>query len=78
MKNMGLGLFCSLTTSVVYELPFTITVNGNLPTSYPGLASYTITKNTSASPTGNIIKYLPPNTEIATATTCGSVGLRRA
>ena len=57
----------------LYALPFNITPNGALPMTYPGTASYTITKNSYKNPTGNIIKWLPPNVAIATVgTTCAT------
>jgi hypothetical protein len=73
MKSCGLSLACLLATGAVYALPFTITPNGSLPVSYPGSASYTITKNTTLSPTNNIIKWLPTNTSInSSGTTCST------
>ena len=57
----------------LYALPFDITPNGTLPTTYPSIASYIITKNTVKGQTGNIIKWLPRNVSIAAAgTTCAT------
>jgi hypothetical protein len=62
----------SFVTGTAYALPFSITASGTLPTTYPGSASYTV-KNDTASQSKAIIKYLPPNTSIATSgTTCGT------
>jgi hypothetical protein len=66
------GIFISTLSGIVCALPFDITANNTLPTTYPSLAAYTITNNTSYT-TGHLIKHLPTNTSIfASGTTCAT------
>lgn len=65
---IGLGL-----VSQSFALPFSVVADSPLPLRYPAVASYTITRNTPIAPTGNIVKWLPPNTDIlALGTTCAT------
>lgn len=69
--TLALGLVVLSTEG--YSLPFTITPIGSLPTTYPAIASYSITKNVPIGTSGNIIKWLPPNVSISpTGTTCAT------
>jgi Neuraminidase (sialidase) len=69
----GLFILLGLVTSLSHALPFSVTPRTALPTTYPSIASYTVSRNATGGSATSIIKWLPPNVSIsAVGTTCAT------